>query len=205
MSLLADLTVQKLLNRLVAFFVVVTVHGLALAALARLLGDSTPRHAGRLTANPVAHTATPALVMGLLFQLFWTPPMRIRTENLRWGRTGLVLVAFGAFAITLVSVPSLQWLRSSFVVQLPRTTGLALDLILAEVQQLSLWFVALNWLPLPLLTGAYFFYAAVPKAEGVYKRHSAAFGAFLMFSIVAGWIELGIGPVHTWLAARLIG
>jgi len=205
MNLLADLTEQKLLTRLLAFLIVVTVHGFALAALARLLGDPTPRYTGRFTLNPVAHIAMPALIMAVLFQLFWTPPMRIRAENLRWGRWGLVLVATGSLTITLVTAPALQVLRSPILTLLPRTTGLTVDLIIAQVQSFSLWFVALNWLPLPLLTGAHFLYAVTPATERVYQRYRNGFMAILMISIVAGWAELVIGPMQAWLAGRLIG
>ena len=53
-----DLTLNVLVLRLVALVFIVAVHGAAVAATAVELGDEGPRHDGRLTLYPFAHSST---------------------------------------------------------------------------------------------------------------------------------------------------
>jgi hypothetical protein len=50
-----DLSLDQLLIRAGACVIIVTIHGAALAAIARALGDRGPQFDERLTLNPVSH------------------------------------------------------------------------------------------------------------------------------------------------------
>lgn len=204
MALLNDLTLTLIFTRLLAFLVVVGVHGFALAGLLRLLGDPTPQFVGRLTPSPVPHTAMLALVMAIFFEMFWVKPIKFRPENLRWGRWSLVAAALGALAATLALVPILQAFRQLVIVNLPRTTAFTTLTAIEQVQDIAIWFVALNWLPLPLMTGALFAYAAWPPFQRIYARNQMLFTALLMVALVAGLLEPAIRPIHDWLAGWLL-
>lgn len=204
MSLLNELTLNLIFTRLLAFLIVVGVHGFTLAGLLRLLGDSTPQYTGRLTPNPVQHTHMLALVMAIFFEMFWIRPLKVRVENLRWGRWSLILAPIGALLITLCLVPGLLALHQFAVMALPRNQALAAITTLQQIEDMAIWFVALNWLPLPLLTGALFAYAAWPKLQHTYLRYQNLIMGLLMGAMVAGLLDPVVRPIHDVLTGWLL-
>lgn len=196
MALLNDLTLTQIFSRLLAFLVVIGIHGFALAGLLRLLGEPTPAYNGRLTPSPFVHLAVPALVMAVLFQLFWIAPMKLKSETLRWGRWSLVAAAIGALAVTFATVPLLQLVRPFLAVTLSQRGASNVLYVIDTIQQMSLWFIALNWLPLPNLTGGLFALAAFPGLARAYQRYRNIVLALLVAAIVAGAAEPLLNPIH---------
>ena len=204
MALLNDLTLGQIFTRLLAFLVIIGVHGFLLAGLARLLGDPTPQYTERLTPNPVSHLMVSALAMAVLFEMFWIKPMKIRVENLRFGRWGLVLIAVGALALTLALVPLINLIRPVVPVLLPRSAALVALSVLIQIQDLAIWFVALNWLPLPFFTGQLLAFAAWPKAEALSYRYRNIAIVLIGAAMVAGFAGPVIGYMHDGLEAVLL-
>jgi hypothetical protein len=81
-----DLTIQLVVLRLVAGVLMVTVHGMAIAAAAVLLGDKGPRYDGRLTLLPTRHIDFVGLGSIMLSGFGWSRPVAIETAQLRFGR-----------------------------------------------------------------------------------------------------------------------
>lgn len=205
MALLNELTLTLIFTRILGFLIIVGVHGFALAALLRLLGDPTAQHIGRLTPNPAPHTSMLAFSMAVLFAMFWINPIKIRVENLRWGRWSLILAALGALLATLAIVPALSLLHTPVIAYAPR--GLALTAVntLHEISDMAVWFVALNWLPVPLLTGSLFAYAIWPPLMQIYSRHQGLFTGILVFATVAGLLDPVILSVHALITGWVLG
>lgn len=199
MALLNDLTLPQIFSRLLAFLVVIGIHGFALAGFLRLLGEPTPAYNGRMTPNPVAHLSMLALVMAILFQTFWIVPMTLKSQSLRWGRWSLVVAAIGALLVTFLTVPLLQLLRPLVAVSLPQTGATTTLYVIDTVQQMSLWFIALNWLPWPMLTGALLALAAFPRLARPYHRYRNIALALLIGVIVAGGATPVLTPIHNTL------
>lgn len=195
MALLNDLTLQALLSRLVAFLVITAVHGFALAAVARLLGDPTPTYNGRFTLNPFVHLSVPALAMAMLFKLGWIAPMRIDASKLRFGRWGLVICELVSLAAPLVLVPLVWPLRSLTVLALPRTAGLAVLGILDTIQDLAVWFSAFNIIPLPPLTGSLLLLAIWPQLARRFTRSLGLIQAIMVGLVVIGVASAAVGPI----------
>ena len=196
MALLNDLTLVQIFSRLLGFLVVIGIHGFALALFLRLLGEPTPTYNGRLTLSPFPHLAVPAMLMAVLFQLFWIVPMKLKSETLRWGRWSLVAAAIGALAVTFATVPLLQLVRPFLAVTLSQRGAGNVIYAIDTIQEMSLWFIALNWLPLPNLTGALFALAAFPNLARPYHRYRNIVLALLAAAIVAGAAEPVLTPIH---------
>jgi Zn-dependent protease len=196
LSLLNDLTLSQLLTRLVAFLIVTALHGFVLAGMAALLGDQGPRYNGRLTLNPVANLSMLGLVMTVLFNLGWIMPMRINPEKLRFGRLGLVICLVAGLLAVLVLVPLLWPLRSLVVTALPRTAGLTALVVIGNIQDVAMWFVAFNVLPIPPLAGALLVSAIWPPAGPAMARHSRFIEAAMVVAVVVGLASVVADPIH---------
>jgi hypothetical protein len=205
LGLLNDLTLQQIFSRLVAFLVVIAVHGCALAGLARLLGDKRPSYEGRLTLNPATHLSVPALAMAILFQMGWIRPMRFDIAALRFGRLGLVLLVLGSLLVTLLLVPAIGLLKPLLFTSLPRTAGMTALVLVENFQNLSIWFVVLNLLPIPVVTGSLLLIAAAPKLEPWLRRRETFMVVLLVGALVTGAAEWFLGPTQGWLRTILMG
>jgi Zn-dependent protease len=95
---------------LIAVFLLVgfPVHEFAHAWAADQLGDSTARHMGRLTLNPVAHfdpvggSLFVISVLAGLFVIGWAKPTPVNPSNLRDRRNSEVIVALAGPAVNLI-------------------------------------------------------------------------------------------------------
>lgn len=96
-------TIQHLAIMAVPFLVGITCHEVAHGWVSYLLGDPTPRLAGRLTANPLRHLdplGTLALV--LTQAIGWAKPVPVDPRYYASPRRDMVLVALAGPAANLV-------------------------------------------------------------------------------------------------------
>src|SRR3989344_5157513 len=85
--------VSFLILTLPVLLIVITVHEFSHALVADRLGDPTPRLAGRLTLNPVAHIDPIGLLMLILVRFGWAKPVPINPYNFKNPRQGSLLVS----------------------------------------------------------------------------------------------------------------
>lgn len=84
----------SLIIRLPALLLAIVGHEFAHAKMADALGDPTPRRAGRLTLNPLAHLDPVGLLCLWLLGFGWAKPVQVNPFFFRGDRrTGLLLVA----------------------------------------------------------------------------------------------------------------
>ena len=139
-----DLSIHQLLIRAGACILITAIHGFALAAIARALGDRGPQFDGRLTANPFRHLDFIGAPMMILFQLGWIRPIAIDPSELRLGRLGLVVCVFGSIATTLAAVALLLGLRIPALKYMPEAIVPTVIAMLNESVAMRTWFAALN-------------------------------------------------------------
>ena len=195
-----DLTLQQLGLRLVAFVFVATVHGVAVAAAAVAMGDAGPRYDGRLTVNPLAHLDLIGTVSAMLFPVGWIKPVAVDPFALRTGRIGLVIVVAAGVAATVLSALALGLARPFLLPLLPDTASTMAFSLIDFVIALSLWFVLVNLLPLPPLTGAHLLAIAAPAYHKVLTRIAPYAGLVLAGAAWSGIITTVLRPAYRILA-----
>jgi Zn-dependent protease len=200
-----DFSLQQLVLRLIAYFFITGVHGFAVAAAAVVLGDAGPRHDGRLRLNPLAHLDLLGTAAGVLFSVGWIRPIAVDPAALRIGRIGLLAVMAAGAAASLVGVILLRTLRPLILPLLPDTRSADLFALIETIGELSLWFVLLNMLPLPPLTGAHWLSAIAPRWRKVIHGSEPYAGVVLAVLAASGTFARLLGPAYRVLAAAVLG
>jgi Zn-dependent protease len=150
--------VTHALSIVLAFTIAITVHEFSHAATAYALGDSTARHAGRLSLNPIRHLDPLGSLLLLLIVFTGTPgigwgkPVPVQPWHLRGERRGMAIVsAAGPISNVLIAVMTLSVdsILTTYDVQLPEW----LNTLFAAVVSVNIGLAAFNFLPLPPLDG----------------------------------------------------
>jgi Zn-dependent protease len=191
------------------------LHELAHAAVATLLGDPTPREAGRLTANPFRHQEHIGAIAGVLVGVGWSRPVPIRPHRMRvpdWLGGLLTLVAgpltsAGLAALGLAGLralgtgPAFPWAGWPHIAN-----------VFTVMAGFNLTAALLNLLPLfPLDMWAAIRYALPLRAAGWWERRAgwttAALGVAvaLLMILPPRLVVRVLGPPMRWLAAALLG
>ena len=135
-----------------------TVHEFAHAYVADRLGDPTPRRAGRVTLNPLAHLDPFGALLLLIAGFGFARPVPVNANNMgRWGM--LWVAAAGPISNLLIAVLAgllLKVLPLSQLTYLVLTTVLGINVVLA----------VFNLLPIPLLDGSRIVAAICPRTLG---------------------------------------
>jgi Zn-dependent protease len=101
--MLFNLEPPIIISRIITLIIAFTVHEFSHAAVATLLGDTTPRANGRLTLNPLAHLDVMGSIMLLVAGFGWAKPVPINPYALRRkSKAGVMLVSLAGPASNLV-------------------------------------------------------------------------------------------------------
>jgi Zn-dependent protease len=200
-----DLSLHQLIIRLGAFIVIIAIHGFALAAIARALGDRGPEFDERLTLNPISHLDMLGAATMILFQLGWICPIAIDPAALRLGRLGLVVCVFGSLAVTLAAVILLLGLRIPVLSYMPTAIVPTVIATLNGAVEMCTWFVVFNLIPLPPLTGAHFLVAARPSLAPLLAKYRIYAAIGLAALILTGAPQWALQPARDAIAGLLPG
>lgn len=182
-----DLSLQTVLLRLVALIVLTGVHGFMLALAARLLGARGPVYDGRLTPNPFVHLDLLACIPFILFQIGWIKPVEVEASEVKGGRLGLVLTVVVGLAATL-GVVVLVWLARPWLAGAITDASFSsgLSTAIRILFEMTVWFVVVNLVPVPPLTGGLLLKAAAPKVHALLERHGVVVRLVLIAAIALG-------------------
>ena len=189
----------------VILIISVVIHELAHGYAADSMGDPTPRLAGRLTLNPIAHldifgsVILPAflVISGATFVIGWAKPVPFNPYNLRNKKWGGAIVALAGplanlglaviFALILKFVTVSAFMYSFM-------TGIVITNIALAV---------FNLVPLPPLDGHHILYALLgnraPQVKAFLQRYSII---ILIIFIMYGWKF--ISPIISYLYKLLL-
>jgi Zn-dependent protease len=167
-----------------------TPHEFAHAWVATRLGDDTPRLQGRLTLNPLAHvdwlgTTILPFITSLLGGglLGWGRPVSTDPRKLRWGLTGLAVVAMAGPVSNVVFAVILGAVARLTINSVPNFAQFA-----ARAVNLSLYLAIFNMLPVPPLDGSKLLLALrVPPV--IYNEIARA--GFLLLIVAVSVSDLG--------------
>lgn len=128
----------------------ITLHEVAHAYSAYLMGDKSQRWSGRMTLNPFRHLDPIGTIMLFLFGFGWAKPVLINFYMLRSNRFGFVFVsASGIITNILLAFLSLLFLK----IFLPQP-GSIFHLLLSYFAKINLILASFNLIPIPPLDGS---------------------------------------------------
>lgn len=190
----------------VALLAAVTVHEYAHAYVADRLGDPTPRAAGRLTLNPLAHLDLVGTVLILLVGFGWAKPVPITPTNFRnWRRDTVIVAAAGPLAnVTLLfalGIPFKLGLMHAYALE----AG-AISAVLLTMMRINAMLAVFNLIPIPPLDGSKILLGVLPPEQAVGYARVQMYGPFLLLFLLmftSAWRFLTV-PMQ-WLVLQASG
>ncbi len=140
---------------LIAILIAVSIHEFAHAWVADRLGDPTPRLAGRLTLNPLAHLDFIGTLTLILIGFGWGKPVPIDPYNLRHPRRDQALIALAGPTSNLIFAFGLSLLGHLLAWPL-------IKLLFSPLIIINLSLAIFNLLPLYPLDGAKILLGGLP-------------------------------------------
>jgi len=182
-----DLNLPTLISRVVVLIVAFTIHEFSHAWIADKFGDNTPRDAGRLTLNPLAHLDPLGSLVLLLAGFGWAKPVPVNPYNFKKNsQLGMMLVSIAGPMSNFIMAAIAGLLLRFDVVQhtaqssniFPTPYALVNDFIL-----INLVLMLFNLIPISPLDGekvAQFF--APPTVANFYER-IRPYGPFVLLAL----------------------
>ena len=154
---------------LVSIIISLTIHEIAHGYVAYLMGDSTAKHSGRLSLNPIHHIDPFGFLALVFFGFGWAKPVMMNPYNFKHYRDGILLTALaGPFSNFLMAIAGSYLMKIPFpeIIQEFLLVFVYLNIILASF----------NILPIPPLDGYKVFSRVLPdslyyKAEYIERRY----------------------------------
>lgn len=168
--------------RIPAMLIALTVHEYAHARMAVTLGDDTPRIAGRLTLNPIAHLDPVGLIMLWIARIGWAKPVPVNPYNLRNGRNGMLMVSLAGPATNLVTA-----LIALILVSILERFNVSNDYvqnILTLTYVYNLMFAVFNMIPIPPLDGAKIVSTLLPSQQAYSFERIAPYSIFILIGLM---------------------
>lgn len=169
---------------LVAIILSLSLHEYGHALSATLLGDPTPRLAGRLTLNPGSHIDLLGLAMVVLIGFGYAKPVPFNPRFIRQGWGPAAVAAAGPLMNLLLAIIAVNLLvgglRSGSL-----TTDSAAGLALMLMAQINLLLMLFNLIPLGPLDGHYIMSWLLPPRLGMrYDDINARYGTHVFLLLV---------------------
>jgi Zn-dependent protease len=215
--LFSGLDIPTLLAVITAVLVSLTFHEFAHAWTADKFGDDTPRMAGRLTLNPLAHLDLMGTLMMLFSFLGWAKPVPINPYALsRRSPAAPMLVALAGpgsnLLLALLTAGIYRLGLYSFTATGGSTWLIAILQFAGIFGSINIGLMLFNLIPLPPLDGHHIFAYFLPPnwlraiepiwAYGPMILLLLVFGGSLIGLNILGWI---IGPPQQALLNLLFG
>ena len=191
------------LYMLPALIIALSFHEYAHGKVADMLGDPTPRYAGRLTLNPLRHIDPIGFLMLVIVKFGWAKPVPVNPLYFRGNRQrGMLLVALAGPAMNfLLAVVGTVLFALSYAV-------LARGFNAAEYFVNFLWYLVLynvflgvfNLMPIPPLDGSKVLFSLLPSRYYMYISQYEQYGILILVVLLAtGLHNYFLTPIATLL------
>jgi Zn-dependent protease len=196
---------------ILALLIALSIHEWAHAYVATRLGDPTPRHAGRLTINPVAHIDLMGAILFLIAGFGWANPVPVNPTYFRKPRRDSLLVAaagpFSNLILSLVCYIALMLLGGASASGL-ELLGIGGDgsVALTFFRQffgaslfVNLGLMAFNLIPITPLDGSKVLEAFIPLRLQDKFDEFMRMGPFILLALLIGEHLLNLPLLSFWI------
>lgn len=168
----------------------ISIHEYAHAKTADILGDPTPRLAGRLTINPMAHLDPFGFLMLLIVKIGWAKPVPINAYNFKNPERGMLMTGLAG----PISNFLLAWVLAIVFKYVPIHDYLWMQ-VMSSAIYINLALMIFNLLPIPPLDGSRIFTQYMPVE---WQMNLERYGFFILIGIL-------IFPTTQELLSAIIG
>ena len=183
-----------------------TVHELAHAIAAIMLGDNSPREAGRLTLNPIKHIDPIGFLMLVVAGFGWAKPVSINWDNLKHPRRDDTLIALAgpasnlllAFLVALALKLTIHFMAYSPERLFGTVTSAIMWLIWINVS-----LAVFNLLPIPPLDGSHAIMNLLSIKSSVVANRYFRYGSMVLLAVIIidRFTEVDLIPIGSVIQA----
>lgn len=189
-----------------ALFISITVHEFMHAWTADYLGDPTPRAAGRVSLNPIAHIdpigtiLVPFVLILIGGPVFgWAKPVPINPLNFKNHRLGELLTSIAGPLANLTMLLIFAAIYRFLPTAQKGSVFASFILFIIVINAILMLF---NLIPIPPLDGSKVLYAILPDSTAL--RQFEAYGIFLLIPLIIFFGPVVIGPAINFVL-RILG
>jgi len=196
------LSLTTLLFRALALLIAAPFHEFAHGYAADRLGDPTPRRAGRLTLNPLAHLDPLGTILLVLTGFGWAKPVPIDPGYFPDWRRGLITVAAaGPIANVVLAILFGLPFKLGLV-----AAGSPLARPLFVIVFINAVLAVFNLIPVPPLDGSKIMIGLLPGQLGIAYARLQAYGVMILIGLIYFRItDLLVLPPLLWLVQLATG
>lgn len=172
-------------------------HELAHGWVAYRMGDSTAKHLGRLSLNPLRHLDPLGTIMLFIVGFGWAKPVPVNFNNIRDYRKGMILVSSAGIIMNMILAFIALFIFRLLSIPESSVPGL----VLSVFAKINIILAAFNLIPLPPLDGSKILLGFAPPVVQAYLLRIERFGFF----IIIGLLYFGIlDPVIDFLRGVIL-
>ena len=163
-----------------ALMISLAFHEYAHAKAADLQGDTTPRQAGRLTLNPLAHIDPVGLIVFWIFRFGWAKPVPINPYRFKDKRFGTVIVSLAGPLTNFVLAFAATVLYRSGVFAFNQAAETIVIMLIIYNASFGLF----NLIPIPPLDGSHVLKGLLGRKFPAFFRELESFGMIILLVLL---------------------
>jgi len=172
----------KLLFRVPAILIALTIHEFAHGWVARKLGDDTAERMGRLSLSPLAHLDLLGTIMLLFGPFGWAKPVPINPSKLRNPKRDMIWVALAGPLSNIL----FGWLVAFVYLHFYPDQGIGYGrLFFVYLIFLNIGLSFFNLLPVPPLDGSNILRGFLPLRTEISYMKAMRYAPFVFFGLIA--------------------